>query len=58
MQQNVQTMRAVIQRVSHSSVSIGGEIHSAIGPGYLILLGICEEDSGEDVDWQIGRAHV
>ena len=55
MQQNEQTMRAVIQRVNHASVSIGGEMHSAIGPGYLILLGVCDEDSGEDVDWLVKK---
>ena len=43
------TMRAVIQRVSHASVTIEGSVKSQIGPGYLILLGICDEDSMEDV---------
>ena len=43
-------MRAVIQRVSHASVTIDEQIKSQIEQGYLILLGICEEDSMEDVD--------
>ena len=33
-------MRAVIQRVSSASVTIGGAVKSAIGPGLLVLLGI------------------
>ncbi len=44
-------MRAVIQRVSHASVSIGGKVKSAIGPGFLVLLGIEEADNREDADW-------
>ena len=43
-------MRAVIQRVTHASVTIEGNVHSQIGQGYLILLGVCEEDTMEDVD--------
>ena len=48
-------MRAVIQRVSHASVSIGGTVKSAIGQGFLILLGLCDEDSQEDVDWLVRK---
>ena len=48
-------MRAVIQRVSHASVSINGQVKSAIGPGFLILLGVCEEDTSEDVDWLVRK---
>ena len=44
-------MRVVIQRVSEASVKIDGEIKSSIGKGLLILLGIENEDSGEDVEW-------
>jgi D-aminoacyl-tRNA deacylase len=44
-------MRAVIQRVSRATVSIGGRIKSSIGPGLLVLLGIEEADSGEDIEW-------
>ena len=44
-------MRIVIQRVSHASVTIEGEVKSAIRQGYLILLGIEESDTSEDVDW-------
>ena len=43
-------MRAVIQRVSSASVTIGGSVKSAIGEGLLILLGVGHEDEQEDID--------
>ena len=48
-------MRAVIQRVSHASVTINGVVKSKIGQGFLILLGVCDEDSMEDVDWLVKK---
>lgn len=48
-------MRIVIQRVSHASVAIEGEVKSAIRQGYLILLGIEESDTSEDVDWLVRK---
>ena len=48
-------MRAVIQRVSHASVTIDGVIKSKIGQGFLILLGVCDEDTIEDVDWLVKK---
>ena len=48
-------MRAVIQRVSHASVTIEGTVKSSIQQGYLILLGICDEDTVEDVDWLVKK---
>jgi len=48
-------MRAVIQRVSHASVTIEGIQKSAIEEGYLILLGVCDEDTIEDVDWLVRK---
>ncbi len=48
-------MRAVIQRVSHASVTIDGAVKSKIGQGFLILLGVCDEDSMEDVDWLVKK---
>ena len=44
-------MRAVIQRVTHASVTINGQVKSAIQQGFLILLGVCDEDTTEDVEW-------
>ena len=43
-------MRTVIQRVQYASVTIDGEIKSKIGNGFLLLLGIEESDTTEDVD--------
>ena len=48
-------MRAVIQRVSHASVTIEGKVHGAIEHGFLILLGVCDEDTMEDVDWLVKK---
>ena len=48
-------MRAVIQRVSHTSVTIEGNVKAKIGQGYLILLGICDEDAMEDVEWLVKK---
>ncbi|MBQ9650226.1 MAG: D-tyrosyl-tRNA(Tyr) deacylase [Prevotella sp.] len=48
-------MRAVIQRVSHASVTINGAVKSEIGQGFLILLGVCDEDTMEDVDWLVKK---
>lgn len=44
-------MRAVIQRVKKSSVTIEGKIHSQIGEGLLVLLGIEDVDNMEDIEW-------
>ena len=48
-------MRIVIQRVSRASVTIEGTVKSAIEKGYLILIGVCEEDTMEDVDWLVRK---
>ena len=48
-------MRIVIQRVSHASVTIEGKVHSSIQKGYLILLGIGDDDSEEDIDWLVKK---
>ncbi len=48
-------MRIVIQRVQHASVTIEGVVKSAIEQGFLILLGICDEDTTEDVDWLVKK---
>ena len=48
-------MRAVVQRVSEASVTIGGQTKSAIGLGLLILLGIEPLDSTEDIHWLSGK---
>lgn len=48
-------MRIVIQRVKHASVTIEGEVKSAIKQGYLILLGVGEDDTKEDAEWLIRK---
>ena len=48
-------MRIVIQRVSRASVTIEGTVKSAIEKGYLILIGVCEEDTEEDVEWLVRK---
>ena len=48
-------MRIVIQRVSRASVTIEGTVKSAIEKGYLILIGVCEEDTMEDVEWLVRK---
>ncbi|WP_108866447.1 D-aminoacyl-tRNA deacylase [Aquimarina aquimarini] len=48
-------MRAVIQRVSEASVTVEGEVISTINQGLLILVGIEEEDSQEDINWLSGK---
>lgn len=44
-------MRIVIQRVSEASVTVAGEVISKIGKGMMILLGIEDADTEEDVEW-------
>lgn len=44
-------MIAVVQRVSSASVHIGGLMHGTIDRGFLVLLGICQSDTSEDLDW-------
>jgi D-tyrosyl-tRNA(Tyr) deacylase len=44
-------MRFVIQRVSEASVKIDGAIYSEIEKGFLVLVGIEEDDAKDDADW-------
>jgi D-tyrosyl-tRNA(Tyr) deacylase len=44
-------MKAVIQRVSEASVTVDGKIISSINTGLLVLLGITDDDSSEDITW-------
>ena len=44
-------MRAVLQRVSHASVTIDGAVRSSIGEGLLVLLGCENADTMEDITW-------
>jgi D-aminoacyl-tRNA deacylase len=44
-------MRAVVQRVTESSVSVSGRVVGAIGPGLLVLLGVARGDTAQDADY-------
>lgn len=44
-------MRTIIQRVIQSSVTIDGVVKSAIGKGMMVLVGIEETDTLEDIQW-------
>ena len=48
-------MRIVIQRVSEASVSIKDTMKSAIQQGFLILLGIGEDDTEDDIEWLVKK---
>ena len=48
-------MRAVIQKVSHATISINQEISREIGHGLVVLLGIEESDTRTDIEWLSGK---
>lgn len=48
-------MRAVLQRVKRASVTVEGNITGAIGEGLLVLLGVEEADTLEDMNWLAGK---
>ncbi len=48
-------MRILIQRVSQASVTIEGSIHGEIGRGMLVLVGIENDDTQEDVNWLVQK---
>jgi D-tyrosyl-tRNA(Tyr) deacylase len=48
-------MIAVIQRVTEASVTIEGHVHGKIEAGFVVLLGIAQDDTAEDVDWLAGK---
>ena len=48
-------MRFVIQRVMHSKVTINGEVRGQIGKGFMVLIGVGEEDTVEIADKMIHK---
>ena len=48
-------MRAVVQRVSEASVSVGGQVAGAVGLGLCVLVGVGREDSEEDARWMADK---
>lgn len=48
-------MRAVIQRVQHASVTIDGNVAGSIGKGFLVLLGVADSDTNEDLEYMVKK---
>ncbi len=48
-------MRVVIQRVRQASVLINGKDKRSIGAGFVVLFGVCDEDTTEDLDWIVKK---
>ncbi len=44
-------MRAVVQRVDSASVTISGRVNGQIGKGFMVLLGVFENDTEKDLDY-------
>lgn len=44
-------MRAVVQRVTDAHLTVNGADRGAIGQGFVVLLGVCQDDTEADVDW-------
>lgn len=48
-------MRCVVQRVKEASVTVAGETVGKIGPGYMVLIGVCVEDTEKDVRYMADK---
>lgn len=48
-------MRSVVQRVAHASVSVDGECIGKIGKGFLVLLGVSDDDTQKDVEYMADK---
>ena len=48
-------MKAVVQRVSSASVSVGGEIVSSIGKGLAVLIGIHKDDTEKEMEYIVRK---
>lgn len=48
-------MKLVVQKVSHSSVTIDNKVHGEINKGYMVLVGICNEDTKEIVERMVDK---
>ncbi len=52
-------MRAVVQRVSNASVSVAGKQVGSIGRGFVVLLGVCHQDTEADTEYLANKiAHL
>ncbi len=52
---NEAAVKAVLQRVTQGRVGAGGKTVGEIGPGYLVLLGVAVDDTGEDLDYIVKK---
>lgn len=48
-------MRVLIQRTTKASVTIDGKLQGEIGKGLVLLVGICAEDTKEDIEWLVQK---
>ncbi len=48
-------MRVVVQRVSEASVTIAGQVKARIARGLLVLVGVEDADTSEDIEWLAGK---
>ena len=48
-------MKFVIQRVNHASVTVDGEVIGKIGKGFMVLIGVCQDDTKEVADKMIHK---
>ena len=48
-------MKIVIQRVSEASVTIDGKLHSSIGPGFMVLVGVSDDDTADDLEYVVHK---
>ena len=48
-------MRALLQRVSEASVSVDDKVVGQIGPGFVVLIGISDQDTDDDSDYLVGK---
>lgn len=48
-------MRAILQKVTEASVTIENEVTAKIGPGLLVLLGICRDDTEKDIEFILNK---
>jgi len=48
-------VKALLQRVSHASVSVGGEVVGSIGRGLVVFVGVADGDTGEDVKYLVQK---
>ena len=50
-------MKALLQRVTHASVTVEDEVIAEIGPGLLVLLGVAPEDEESDLNYLVEKTY-